>query len=144
LAQILIKGSANFTCAYFGKEKPRDLPEIAYLLPLTLSVKSSSSQKTEVLRGFCTPWGAPAQRWKSHWQYVGLTVQVDTSQVPPVDMPETVPIHGSDYWCKTTHFFLLLRLILTSEFDPLIQTWVRSPSLLLYSANMYHGSRTSL
>lgn len=49
---------------------------------------------------------------KSYLQYVGLTVPVDTSQVLPMNMSETVPSHGSDCWRKGTCFFLLsLRLI---------------------------------
>lgn len=119
LAWLLIKVSVNFTRAYFEKEKPRGLPRIAYLLPHTWSAKSSSSQKTEVLRVFYASWGALEQRWKSHLQYVGLAVQVGTSQVPPVEMSETVPSHGSNCRCKGTCFFLLLSLRLTPELTPM-------------------------
>lgn len=76
-------------------------------------MKSSSSQKTE--GGFMCHEEHCNRDEKSHLQYVGLTVPVDTSQVPPMNMSETVPSHGSDCWCTGTHFFLLICLKLTPE-----------------------------
>lgn len=74
----------------------------------------------EVLRAFLCIMRSIVTELECYLQYESLTVQVDTSEVPPMNISETVPSRGSDYYCKGTHSFHLLSL--TPEFDFHIQT----------------------